>query len=487
MNLTWAPDRTRMVSGLPAPRRVAASGGELTFPARQRTVLAVLLLRASQIVTVDALAAVLWDGEPPPGARNTIQGYVKLIRQRLGPEDSRPLGPRGPGYQLRVAGAELDTDRFSGLCDEARAAAERGDWAATARLLAEALALWRGEPLADVPAPALARDELPRLTELRLTALEARIDADLRLGRHAGLVAELGQLTSAHPHRERFGGQLMLALYRCGRQAEALAAFRHAREILRAELGIEPGPELARLHERMLAGDPELSAGPEAPVAGDGAGHGPLAEVPDPPAQLPPDTLDFTGREPQVRTLCAALAAEPDTSRPGAVVISAISGMGGIGKTALAIHVAHRLRDRFPDGQLYVSLQGAGRALGPGEVLARVLRALGVPDAAIPADDAERAARYRPGMAGRRMLVVLDDARDAAQVRPLLPGAAGSGVIVTSRSSQLGTPGLAGALLLDLDVLPPAEARALFTAIVGPARGAGEPAAVGRVLGCWGG
>ncbi len=473
-----------MEFGLLGPLRVAAGGGELAFPARQRTVLAVLLLRANQIVTVDALAGVLWDGQPPPGARNTVQGYVKLIRQKLGPQDSRRLVTRGPGYQLTVAGAELDTDRFTGLCAAGGAAADRGDWATAAGLLAEALALWRGEPLADVPAPALARDEVPRLAELRLTALEARIDADLRLGRQAGLVAELGQLVSAHPLRERLGGQLMLALYRCGRQAEALAAFRHAREILRAELGIEPGPELARLHERMLAGDPELSTGPEAPVGGDEAGHRPPAEVPDPPAQLPPDTLDFTGREAQARMLCDALAAEPDTGRPGAVVISAVSGMGGIGKTALAIHVAHRLRDRFPGGQLYVGLHGAARPLGPGEALARFLRALGVPDAAIPADDAERTARYRTEMAGRRMLVVLDDARDAAQVRPLLPGTEGCGVIVTSRSTL---PGLAGALLLDLDVLAPAEARALFTTIVGPARAAAEPGAVSRVLDSCGG
>ena len=473
-----------MEFGLLGPLRVAAGGGELAFPARQRTVLAVLLLRANQIVTVDALTGVLWDGQPPPGARNTVQGYVKLIRQKLGPQDSRRLVTRGPGYQLTVAGAELDTDRFTGLCAAGEEASGRGDWAAAAGLLTEALALWRGEPLADVLAPALARDEVPRLAEQRLTALEARIDADLRLGRHAGLVAELRQLVSAHPLRERLGGQLMLALYRCGRQAEALAAFRHAREVLRTELGIEPGPELARLHERMLAGDPELSTGQEAPGAGDGAGHGPPAEIPDPPAQLPPDTLDFTGREPQVRMLCDALAAEPDASRPGAVVISAVSGMGGIGKTALAIHVAHRLRDRFPDGQLYVGLQGAGRPLGPGEVLARFLRALGVPDAAIPADDAERTARYRTEMAGRRMLVVLDDARDAAQVRPLLPGTEGCAVIVTSRSTL---PGLAGALLLDLEVLAPAEARALFTTIVGPARAAAEPEAVGRVLDSCGG
>src|SRR6185437_4135253 len=181
----------------------------------------------------------------------------------------------------------------------------------------------------------------------------------------------------------------------------------------------------------------------------------------------------------QVAMLSGLLAAEPDARRPGAVVISAVSGMGGIGKTALAIHAAHRLRDRFPDGQLYVSLQGATSPLSPGEVLARFLRDLGVPDAAIPADDAERAARYRTEMAARRMLVVLDDAGDAAQIRPLLPGTAGCGVIVTSRSTL---PGLAGALLVHLDVLDPADARALFTAIVGPARAAAEPVALTGVL-----
>jgi DNA-binding SARP family transcriptional activator/Tfp pilus assembly protein PilF len=468
-----------MEFGLLGPLRVAAGGGELAFPARQRTVLAVLLLRANQIVTVEALAGVLWDGVPPQGARNTVQGYVKLIRQRLGPQESRRLVTRGPGYLLTVTDGEVDADRFTTLCDEARAAADRGDWAGAAGRLAEALALWRGEPIADVPAPMLARDEVPRLVELRLTALEARIDADLRLGRHAGLVGELRQLSASHPLRERFSGQLMLALYGCGRQAEALAAFRQARQVLRDELGIEPGPELTRLHERMLAGDPELSAAAE--QAGDGPRPAAEAAVPDAPAQLPPDTVDFTGREPQVGMLYDLLAAEPDARRPGAVVISAVSGMGGIGKTALAVHAAHRLSDRFPDGQLYVGLQGASRPLGPGEVLARFLRALGVPDAAIPADDAERAARYRTEIAGRRMLLVLDDARDAAQVRPLLPGTAGCGVIVTSRSTQPGL-GLAGAVLLDLDVLAPAEAHELFTAIAGPARTAAEPDAVASVL-----
>jgi DNA-binding SARP family transcriptional activator/tetratricopeptide (TPR) repeat protein len=468
-----------MEFGLLGALRVASSGGELVFPARQRIVLAVLLLRANQVVTIDTLAGVLWDGEPPPGARNTVQGYVKLIRQKLGPQDSRRLVTRGPGYVLTVADGELDTDRFIRLRDAARAAADGRDWMAAAVQLSEALALWRGEPLADLSAPVLARDEVPRLAELRLTALEARIDADLRLGRHADLVAELRQLTGGHPFRERFVGQFMLALYHCGRQAEALAAFRDIRQVLRNELGIEPGPELARLHERMLAADPELSAEPG--TAGEGDDRAAVAEwsEQDSPAQLPPDTVDFTGREPQVRMLCDLLAAEPEARRPGAVVISAVLGMGGIGKTALAVHVAHRLRERFPDGQLYVSLHGAARPLGPYEVLARFLRALGVPDAAIPADDAERAARYRSKMAGRRMLVVLDDACDAAQVRPLLPGTAECGVLITSRSTL---PGLAAALLLDLEAFGPAEARALFTSIVGPARAVAEPEAVASVL-----
>ena len=182
------------------------------------------------------------------------------------------------------------------------------------------------------------------------------------------------------------------------------------------------------------------------------------------PAQLPPDTGDFTGRDEQVRLLCGLLHAEPPRDRPGAVVISAVAGMGGIGKTALAVHVAHRLRDRFPDGQLFANLQGATSPLRSSEVLARFLRDLGVPDVAIPAGEAERAARFRTLLAGRRVLVALDDARDADQVRPLLPGTAGCGVIVTSRNTL---PGLPGSALLDLEVLDQAEAWELFRVIVG--------------------
>jgi tetratricopeptide (TPR) repeat protein len=199
------------------------------------------------------------------------------------------------------------------------------------------------------------------------------------------------------------------------------------------------------------------------------------------PAQLPADTADFTGRGEQVGLLCGLLGAAPAADRPGAVVISAVSGMGGIGKTALAVHAAHRLRDQFPDGQLFAGLQGATSPMRPTEVLARFLRGLGVPDAGIPAGEAERAARYRTALAARRVLIVLDDARDAAQVRPLLPGTSGCGVIVTSRS---GLPGLSGAALLGLGALARDEARDLLTAIVGAERAAAEPAAVDRVLEC---
>jgi len=202
------------------------------------------------------------------------------------------------------------------------------------------------------------------------------------------------------------------------------------------------------------------------------------------PAQLPPDTGDFTGRDEQVRLLSGLLRAEPAGDRPGAVVISAVAGMGGIGKTALAVHVAHRLRDRFPDGQLFANLQGTASPLRSSEVLARFLRDLGVPDVAIPAGEAERAARFRTLLAGRRVLVALDDARDAGQVRPLLPGTAGCGVIVTSRNTL---PGLPGSALLDLEVLDQAEARELFRVIVGPERAAAEPEATASVLASCGG
>jgi DNA-binding SARP family transcriptional activator len=469
------------------------NGGDVGLPAKQRVLLAVLLLRANRVVPVDALIDAVWGDAPPPSARVTLQGYVKQLRRNLDPPAGKRILTRSPGYLIEVAAGELDLDLFTGLCDRARLAADRGEWAGAAGLLGDALALWRGDPLADVPSAMVQRAELPRLAELRMRAVESRVEAELRLGRQGELVAELRRLAGGQPLREGVHGQLMLALYRCGRQAEALEVFRDIDGRLRGELGIAAGPELQELHQRILAADPSLTISPDLAVSPDlpvsmppertGA---PSAAMPVPgpglvPGQLPPDTIDFTGREEQVKLLCDLLAATQNPGRRGAVVISAVAGMGGIGKTALAVHVAHRLRERFPDGQMYVSLGGATSPLQPGLVLARLLHDLGDLDTAIPAREADRATRYRSLLADRRMLIVLDDARDAAQVRPLLPGSAGCAVIVTARG---GLAGLAGAVQLNLNVLDANEARDLFAAIIGAERAAAEPEAAAAVLAC---
>jgi DNA-binding SARP family transcriptional activator/tetratricopeptide (TPR) repeat protein len=477
--------------GVLGPLRV--NGGNVVLAGKVRVLLAALLLQANRVVPVDVLVDALWDDAPPSSARTTLQGYVKQLRQVLGPAVAERIVTRPPGYLIEVRPGELDLGSFTGLSDRGRAAARVGDWERASALLTEALALWRGEPLADVPSAVLERTDALRLGELRMQAVESRAEADLRLGRHGELVAELRGLAGGEPLREGLHGQLMLALYRCGRQADALAVFRGIDRRLRDELGVCAGPELRHLHQRMLAADPSLAAGlppaanaptptaGEAPSGSAALADGPAARSPVVPAQLPADTVDFTGREEEVKLLCDLLAAPSDPERPGAVAISAVAGMGGIGKTALAVHAGHRLRDRFPDGQLYVSLRSATSPLGPSEVLALFLRGLGELDAAIPAGEEERAARYRSLLAGRRMLIVADDARDAVQVRPLLPGSAGCAVIVTSRGVLAG---LAGAAQLSLGVLGEEEARRLFAAIVGAPRAAAEPEATAAVLAC---
>jgi DNA-binding SARP family transcriptional activator/tetratricopeptide (TPR) repeat protein len=470
------------------------NGRDAGVPGKQRIVLAALLLRANRVVSLETLFDDLWDEAPPPSARVTVQGYLRRLRRDLDGTAAQRIITREPGYLIRVADGELDLDVFTGLCDRARSSAAEGDWPAVTGQLDQALALWRGDPLADVPSGVLQRTEVPRLAELRLQALELWFAAEVRLGRHAGLVAELRRLAAAEPVREELHGLLMVALYRSGRQAEALEVYRSIYGALREELGISPGPGLRELHQRILAGDPLLAEGEvpvgsgqaadvpaasaEVPGAAGGAGPGAAAPV---PAQLPPDIGDFTGRNEQVKLLCDPLANEPDVGRRGAVVIFSVAGMGGIGKTALAVHAGHRLRDSFPDGQLYASLQGTASPRRPAQVLGELLRALGGADSPIPEGEVERAARYRSLLADRRVLVVLDDARDAAQVRPLLPGGAGCAVIVTSRAAL---PGLAGAVQLGLDVLGEREARELFTAIVGSTRAAAEPEAVAQVLAC---
>jgi DNA-binding SARP family transcriptional activator len=449
------------------PLEVVVDGRVVPVSApRQQAVLASLVLRANQLVPVERLVGELWAEDPPANAEVAVRMAVSRLRRLLG---AGVLVTGAGGYLLRVDLDQVDAHRFERLAAEGRAALEEGAAERAAELLRAALGLWRGPVVSGARPTAAVAAEATRLELERLSVLEARVDAELACGRHVEVLGELESLVGEHPLRERLWGQLMVALYRSGRQAQALEAFQQLRRRLVGELGIEPGPELARLHQAVLRHDPELQpSGPSAPEAERGR----------PPAQLPADLADFTGREDDL----ARLDRLADSDRGGAaMVISAIEGMGGIGKSALAIHAAHRLAPRFPDGQLYVNLQGATAGLAPLEpleVLGRFLRALGVAGGQVPGEVAEAAAMFRSVVAGRRLLVVLDNAADVAQVAPLLPGVPTCGVLVTSRRVLAS---LDGAVHLHLDVLAPEEATALLGRLAGAERVAAEPEAAASV------
>jgi DNA-binding SARP family transcriptional activator/Tfp pilus assembly protein PilF len=484
---------------------------------KQRAVLAALLLEAGRVVPVDELAEVLWGYAPPASARVSVQNYVRRLRQALGSAGPDLIGTRPGGYLITVGAGELDVARFEALAQLAREAARAARWADAAGQAREALALWRGEPLADIGSELLARREALRLSELRLQALEARIEADLQLGRPAEVAAELHGLTAGHPLRERLHALLMLALYRDGRQGEALAAYRHVRRVLGRELGAEPGTGLRELHQRMLNADPALGAprselplsaepgrggqrtapAATAPAATAPAATAPAATAPGAtapgatapgaarpgglgrpvPRQLPGAVPHFAGRAAELAELTRRLDGAGERT-PETVVISAIGGTAGVGKTALAVRWAHQVADRFPDGQLYVNLRGydPDQPVTAADALAGFLNALGVAGPDLPAGADERAARYRSLLAGQRMLVVLDNAREVEQVRLLLPGAPGCVVLVTSRDSLAGLVARHGASRLDLDLLPQGDAVALLRALIGP-RADADPAA----------
>lgn len=425
--------------------------------AKQRVLLAVLALAAGEPVTVERLIACLWGERPPASARNTLQNYVLRLRRILQTDTAPcPVVTSTAGYHLDVSTDAIDVHRFGALVRRAQSV-QAAEADSASALLDQALALWRGQPLADVPSEPLLRDVVPGLVEQRLAARELRIDLDLRRGLHGKLVTELVELTTAHPLRERLWAQLMLALYRCGRAADALDAYRQARTVLADELGIDPGPRLQQLHQAVLTNDPDLISGGSAPEA---AVPAPVATVV--PRQLPALTGHFVGRTSEQRHLSAHLAAAGSAPL---TVISAIGGTAGIGKTALAVHWGHQHADRFPDGQLYVNLRGfdpGGDPLPSSVAVRRFLTVLGVPDNHIPTGPDEQAALYRSHMAGRRMLVVLDNARDADQVRPLLPAAPGCVVLVTSRDRLAGLVALDGAVPLTLGLLTCDEARDLL-------------------------
>ncbi|MFF4079452.1 BTAD domain-containing putative transcriptional regulator [Streptomyces sp. NPDC001777] len=452
-----------------APQPGAAHGADLRFsvlgPVRswrngealpsgspqQRALLTALLLREGRTATAAELIDAIWGDEPPSQALAAIRTYASRLRKVLG---QQTLISDAGGYAIRADRDALDVNVVRDLAAEAEKARAGGDRAQARALLGKALGLWDGEALASVPGP-YAENQRTRLEEWRLQLTETRLDLDLEVGSHAEAVSELTALTAAHPLRERLRELLMIALYRSGRQAEALAVYADTRRLLADELGVDPRPELAQLQQRILQADEELARPTDEPAP---------APAPVRPAQLPATVPDFTGRTSFVRELGDRLA----TAEGSVMAVSALAGIGGVGKTTLAVHVAHQARQHFPDGQLYVDLQGAGaRAAEPETVLGAFLRALGTADSAIPDSLDERAALYRSTLDGRRILVLLDNAHDAAQIRPLLPGTPGCAALVTSRVRMVD---LAGAHLVDLDVMSPEEALQLFTRIVGEER-----------------
>jgi DNA-binding SARP family transcriptional activator/tetratricopeptide (TPR) repeat protein len=447
---------------------------------KQRVLLALLLLHANQAVGADDLASAIWPGNPPKTARVTMQNYIMRLRHALGPAGYERIVSRPSGYLIEVHRGELDVAQFAELQDAGLAAARAGAWENASGQLAAALRLWRGEPLVDVPSPLLAA-EGQRLAEMRLVALETRIDADLHLCRHHEMIPELAALATAEPLRERVHELLMLALYRSGQQAAALATYRHARRQLVDQLGIEPGPALRELNQRILQSDPTL---PIRARSADGARHdggAPEDSGSKPgPSMLPAAVAGFTGRHAELRALSAMLPG----AAPGPVLITAVGGTAGVGKTALAVQWAREHAGDFPGGQLYVNLRGFGPAepLSPSEALRIFLDALDVPVAGTAATLDGLVALYRSRLAGTSTLILLDNARDPDHVRPLLPDLPGCMVVVTSRNELTGLIAAEGAQTITLDVLSTGAARQILIGGLGPERVAAEPGAAAELI-----
>ncbi|MES9594389.1 MULTISPECIES: BTAD domain-containing putative transcriptional regulator [unclassified Streptomyces] len=464
------------------PVEVWNDGGEVELPGSKiTTVLTALLLSRGRVVADNVLADLLWGEDPPATAQAQIQTYVSRLRGLLGPEVR--IDRQRPGYRISSKLGSLDLVEFERLTALGRNAMAAGRPDVASAHLTEALALWRGPALAGV-SEFLATVEGPRLEEARLIVLEDRLDADLERGRHAELIAELMVLVAAHPHRERSRSQLMHALHRCGRRVEALEAYHDYRQLLVSDLGLEPGGLLQEVHHMVLTDDSTtqqpLETGPR------GTSPALLFEAPPDaspvrtwtsavrPAELPPAPVDFTGRRAEVEDICAWMTAR--SGHEGSPPVYAILGMPGIGKTALALYAAHRLRGQYPDGQIHIDL-GAGTQ--PAQALWDLLNRLGVDAAAIPEDLDELTRFYRSCVSGRRLLIVIGNALNEQQIRPLLPGTSGCGVLVTSRGRMAAVEGIR---TVDLKGLSPEASWELLARIVGPRRMAAEPQAGSRIV-----
>jgi DNA-binding SARP family transcriptional activator/tetratricopeptide (TPR) repeat protein len=471
--------------------REVALGGSTAL-----SLLAGLLVSANQVVAAEELMDLIWGTAGPAHPQAALQSTVSRLRRVVGADVVETLGR---GYRICAGPGDLDLLQFDDLVASADADATRGASAAAVTSLEEALGLWREPVLGNVGSNVLRRDVAPKLTERYLDAHEQRAELCLRLGQHQALTGELAGLVRAHPFRERLAGSLMVALYRSDRQADALAVYEGLRQSLAEELGVDPAPAVQELHLQILRADPEVRA--PHPQTGHpvqlvtetdpdliAARPGEVIAAPprDVPRQLPTSTRAFTGRQAELDELLRVVEAASDTHGPGTVVISAIDGMAGIGKTALAVHAAHRLAGRYGDGQLFIDLHGYTLGYPPrtaDQALETFLRTLGVPPRQIPADVEERAALYRERLAGTQTMIVLDNAADESQVRPLIPGDGGCLVLVTSRRKL---KALDDAHTLALDVLPEQDAIALFCAVAGPGRVAADDPAVTEIIGLCG-
>jgi DNA-binding SARP family transcriptional activator len=451
--------------------------------ARQRVVLALLALNANRVVPVDQLIDAVWDSSPPTTARAQIQICVSGLRRVLaGASETAQIRTRPPGYLLDITEDDLDVAQFTNLVTAARAHVDANRTAEAVATLRSALSLWRGPALAGMNSELLRRNAA-QLDDAKVAAVMERLRLDLTLGRHEEIIGELFALVKEHPLRERLYEYLMLALYRAGRQAEALEVCRRARATLMEELGIELGESARRLENAILNRDPKLDIA----VSGVDGRTTPVTVAPQAvvPRRLPATIADFTGRAAQLAEIKHALdeGAERQAVNYGTRIV-AISGKGGVGKSTLAVRAAHELREAYPDGHLYGDLESASGEDRVRGVLARFLRALGIDGNAIPEDDEERGELYRSRVANKKVLVVLDGATDEEQVIPLLPAGPGCAVIVTSRTRLSGLP---GALQFDIEVFDVDRSLEMFATIVGQDRVRNEPEAARELVSLCGG
>ncbi|WP_438388880.1 BTAD domain-containing putative transcriptional regulator [Actinopolyspora saharensis] len=427
---------------------------------RQAVILALLLLNANKTVPVDRLVEAVWCGDPPKTAHEQILTCVWRLRTLLTREGYTdcPIETRPLGYVLHVKEDQLDAWLFESLVREARAAREAGDSARAIEGFRKALALFNGPVLNEIPNVAV-QVTAAQWEEQRLAVFEECVDLELATGVDQHLIGELTAMVRENPLCEQMRGQLMVALDRKGRRADALAVYRSGRQTLVTQLGLEPGPKLQELHRQVLMGTVQITEEPHTSV----------------PRQLPPDIADFTGREDQVEKLVSFLTSGSDKSA-SAPQTAVVMGRAGVGKTALALHAAHKAADRFADGQLYAHLGGSsGAPVDPAVLVRRFLRGLGVAEKRVPDSAKEQIAMYRSILAERSLLIVLDDVSDTEQVWPLLAGSGSTVVLATTSTRRVE---LAGAQHVELDALGQQEAIAMLSRIVGDSRVTAEPTAV---------